>query len=166
VIGVDASHEMLDVARRRVHDARLANVDLRLGALEHLPLSDGEANAMIANLVLHHVANVAPVLREIHRGLAPGGRVVIVELTDDADESFWSALGAQWPGFDPDDLAAELANAGFGTTSVERLGPIGTNGSGPAPERAGRPHLFLLEAVSLTGPPRRGRTTHREGDRS
>ncbi len=166
LIGVDASPEMLDVARRRVRDAHLANVDLRLGALEHLPLSDGEASAMVANLVLHHVAEIGPVLREIHRGLGPEGRVVIVELTDAADESFWSVLGAQWPGFRPDDLAAELVSAGFGPARFEDLGAIGSNGRGPMPSGAARPHLFLLEAVSLTRPHRRGRTSHREGDRS
>ncbi len=165
VIGVDASPEMLEIARHRVHAAALENTELRLGSLEHLPLSDGEADAMIANLVLHHVAEIGPVLREIRRGLAPGGRVVIVELTDTADEAFWQALGAQWPGFRPDDLCTALEEAGFASPRIEDLGLVRTNGHAPVASSA-RPNVFLIEAVSQPGPQHRGRSAHREGDLS
>lgn len=144
LIGVDSSPEMLDGARRRARKANLANAELRLGALEHLPLSDGEANTMVANLVLHHVADLQPVLREMRRGLAPGGRIVIAELTDSADESFWSSLGAQHPGFRPNDLATALEGAGFRDA---RIAPLFTNGNAPSPTNGSRPSVFLMEAV-------------------
>jgi len=137
VIGVDASPEMLDAARRRVDAAELPNTELRLGTLEHLPLKDGEADAMVANLVLHHVADVPRVLQEIRRGLAPGGRLIVADLEEHPDESFWSRLGAQWPGFRPAELTRRLEEAGF--TEI-RIDPA----DGPSP--AGRPPLFLAEA--------------------
>ena len=145
LIGIDSSPEMLEIARRRARERGLANAELRLGALEHLPLSDQEATAMVANLVLHHVANVPEVLREIRRGLAPGGRLVIAELTEGGDESFWQSIGAQWPGFRPSDLREKLESSGFRIEREETLGETGmeTNGNSGTEKR---PELFFLNA--------------------
>lgn len=132
VIGVDASPEMLDLARERA----AANTELRLGALEHLPLGDGEADAMVANLVLHHVANPPDALREMARALRPGGKLVIADLEEHDRESFWQTLGAQWPGFRPAEVAAWLRAAGF------EPGPCETLSAGE-----NRPAVFLLESV-------------------
>jgi ubiquinone/menaquinone biosynthesis C-methylase UbiE len=132
VIGIDSSPEMLEIARRRSRDSGLANTELRLGALEHLPLSDQEATAMVANLVLHHVADVPEVLREIRRCLAPGGQLVIAELTEGGNESFWQSIGAQWPGFRPADLRQKLEASGFRVEREETLGEIAMEMNGPS----------------------------------
>lgn len=137
VIGVDASSEMLEAAGRRVEAAALPNTELRLGTLEHLPLKDGEADAMVANLVLHHVADVRSVLQEIRRGLSPGGRLLVADLEEFPDESFWSRLGAQWPGFRLGDLGRWLAEAGFTDIHIE---------PGDEAKPGDRPALFLAEA--------------------
>jgi ArsR family transcriptional regulator len=168
LIGVDASPEMLDVARRHVEAAKLSHVELRLGALEHLPLSDGEADTMVANMVLHHVANPPEVLREIRRGLKPQGRLVVADLEEHAAESFWQTLGAQWPGFRHEDVARWLEAAGFvdvrfgdsppptspedttSSSSSSSGGPKRTAASSPelTPSKGGaRPDVFLLEAT-------------------
>jgi ArsR family transcriptional regulator len=138
VIGVDASPEMLEHARRRVRQGDLPNTELRLGAFEHLPLSDGEADAMVANLVLHHVADVPQVLREIRRGLAEGGRLLIAELEEHDHETFWLSLGAQWPGFRPEEIRGWLDAAGFDEVRCER---------GRREPEGDRPGVFLMEAV-------------------
>lgn len=139
VIGVDASPEMLEEAARRASDAAVV-ADLRLGTLEHLPLSDGEADTMVANLVLHHVAQPPAVFREIRRGLVPGGRLVIAELEEHEDPSFWMGLGARWPGFRPGEMEDWLKTAGFRGIRTEL--PSSANGHGQ--ER--RPRVFLVEA--------------------
>jgi ArsR family transcriptional regulator len=133
VIGVDASPEMLDLARHRAG----ANTELRLGALEHLPLRDGEADAMVANLVLHHLANPPEALREMGRGLRSGGRLVIADLEEHDRESFWQTLGAQWPGFRQEEIGAWLAGAGFHSVEFQKL---------DAASRAA-PSLFLATAT-------------------
>lgn len=119
VIGVDASPEMLDLARQRAG----RNTELRLGALEHLPLRDGEADAMIANLVLHHLANPPEALREMGRGLRAGGRLVIADLDEHDRESFWQTLGAQWPGFRQEEISSWLADAGFHSIRFQSVEP-------------------------------------------
>jgi len=140
VIGVDASQEMLDEARRRVDEAAVPGVELRLGRLEHLPLADGEADAMIANLVLHHVADPPGALREIRRGLSRGGRLVVVDLEEYGNDSLREALGAHWPGFRPEDVRAWIAAAGFERVRSGRIEP--QEGAGD------RPALHVFEAVA------------------
>jgi ArsR family transcriptional regulator len=154
VIGVDASAEMLEVARRRLEENELENAELRLGTLEHLPLSDGEADAMVANLVLHHVADVPQVLRDVRRGLAPGGRLLVADLEEHEGEELLTNLGARWPGFRPDELGEWLRTAGFSDVCFESdRAPDGTDGTGPAAGSAesDRPRVFLVRAVRGEG---------------
>lgn len=75
VIGVDANDAMLAVAESKVPEA-----DLRRGALERLPLGDGEVELVVCSLALTHVPDLAPVLAEFARVLRPGGRVVLSDL--------------------------------------------------------------------------------------
>lgn len=140
IIGIDASPEMLEEATRRAGEDAIA-ADLRLGTLEHLPLSDGEADTMIANLVLHHVAEPPVVFREIRRGLSAGGRLLIAELEEHDDASFWQGLGARWPGFRPGEMLDWLKAAGFREPRTELPAPANGTRDG---ER--RPRVFLVEA--------------------
>lgn len=136
VIGVDASPEMLEEARTRVAEARLPNTELRLGTLEHLPLGDGEADTMVANMVLHHVADVPTVLREIRRALSADGRLVIADLAEHPDDVFWRDIGATWPGFRVADVRSWLEAAGYTGVAVDTI----------PDRRADRPPLLLVEA--------------------
>ena len=74
VIAVDRSPDMLDAARQRVRD--LANVDVRRGELEALPIQDGALDAATLLLVLHHLPDPAEALAEAARVLRPGGRLL------------------------------------------------------------------------------------------
>lgn len=136
VIGVDASPEMLEEARARVAAGRIANTELRLGKLEHLPLGDGEADTMVANMVLHHVADVPTVLREIRRALSTDGRLVIADLAEFPDDAFWRAIGATWPGFRDADLRTWLESAGYTDVRIDTV----------PDRRADRPPLLIAEA--------------------
>src|SRR5919198_1132937 len=51
VIGVDISDAMLDEAARKFAGRP---IELRRGQADALPLSDGEVDAVLANMVLHH----------------------------------------------------------------------------------------------------------------
>ncbi len=104
VIAVDASDEMLEAARDRLDGT--ANVELRCGDLEDLPIDDGELDVAVLLLVLHYVVEPEAVLREARRTLKPGGRVVIVDMRSHSREGYQEEMGHVWPGFDD----AELAN--------------------------------------------------------
>jgi ArsR family transcriptional regulator len=133
VIGIDGAREMLDVARRRAEDECELEVELRLGSLEHLPLGDGEADAMVANMVLHHVANPLDVLREVHRGLATGGRFLLADYESHELEFHREKLGDLWLGFDRDELSGWLELAGFEIESEREL-----------PGNRRRPGVFVI----------------------
>ena len=79
VIGIDASQGMLDQVRSRFPSDRF---EARAGNVEALPLGGSEADAVIANMVLHHAENAPLAIREMVRVLKPGGMLVI----SDADE--------------------------------------------------------------------------------
>ena len=78
VIAVDASSSMLDRAKARL--AGVQHVELRSGELEVLPVADGELDAAVISLVLHHTPDPRRVIAEAMRVLKPGGRLLVVDL--------------------------------------------------------------------------------------
>ncbi|MFJ8135648.1 class I SAM-dependent methyltransferase [Streptomyces sp. NPDC096013] len=72
VTGVDASPEMLALARERLPD-----VDLREADLHRLPFPDDAVDTVVCALALTHVPDLAAVLAEFARVLRPGGHLVI-----------------------------------------------------------------------------------------
>ncbi|GFO68960.1 ArsR family transcriptional regulator [Geomonas limicola] len=121
VIGVDHSPAMLEEARRRVLAEGQATIELRLGEMTHLPLSDAGAGCVVANMVLHHASQPLAVLQEMARVLEPGGCVVLADLARHEREWAREQLADQWLGFEEAELAEWFGGAGLEQVEMLRV---------------------------------------------
>ncbi|HUE96430.1 MAG TPA: metalloregulator ArsR/SmtB family transcription factor [Longimicrobiaceae bacterium] len=135
VIAVDDSDAMLLAARERLKG--VANVEIRSGDLEKLPIEDIRLDAAVIFLVMHYIAEPVAVLREVVRVLRPGGRVLIVDLTPHDREEYRQAMGHLWLGFGIDELEGWMVEAGLEGFRYVTL---------PADPEAKGPILFVATA--------------------
>jgi len=135
-VAVDRSGDMLQAARRRLRD--LPNVDVRRGELEALPVADGELDAAVMMLVLHHVPDPGAVLQEAARTLKPRGRFVLCDMLPHDREEYKQQMGHVWLGFGDDQLRRLLGGAGFEDI---RIAPL------PADPEAKGPALFVASGI-------------------
>jgi len=82
LIAFDFSEAMLDRARRALDAAQFRDRArlLRHDIVEPWPVAEAGADLVIIDLVLEHVANLAPVFAHAHRALKRGGRLFLCEL--------------------------------------------------------------------------------------
>jgi SAM-dependent methyltransferase len=132
--GMDLSAELLAKARARV--GGLANVSLHRGDAHRMPHPDGCLDAVYGSSVLHHL-DLAPVLREVHRVLRPGGRIVFTEPNLlNPQIAFMFLVGPRsFFGLSPDEMAFSRA---FAERTLVSLGYV---------DVAVRPFDFLHPAV-------------------
>jgi demethylmenaquinone methyltransferase/2-methoxy-6-polyprenyl-1,4-benzoquinol methylase len=75
-VGLDVTHRMLQLAHRRRNDRRSLLVTADMLAL---PFGDGQFTVVTTGYGLRNVPDLDQALREIHRVLAPGGRLLSLD---------------------------------------------------------------------------------------
>ncbi len=146
VVAVDESPAMLEAARVRLQG--VANVELRQGELEALPIEDRTLDVVMLSLVLHYATNPQRVLEEAARVLRPGGRILIIDMQPHDHVEYRADMGHAWQGFTDEQLSEWFGEAGFDRAGYYPL---------PADPNAAGPTLF---AASALWPDERGLAGH------
>ncbi len=124
VIGVDMTPEMLTKSRETVEALGLANVEIREGLLEAVPVEDGWADVVISNGVINLCADKARVFAEAFRVLRPGGVIQFADIANGkplpeqavCEIDLWTGCIAG--GLPVDAWCDRLTEAGFTAISV------------------------------------------------
>lgn len=146
--GVDASPEMLEVARSRVGAA-----GLKLGSAEELPFKDGWFERATMWLVAHLVDRPRA-FTEAARVLEPGGRFAVATFDPSYFDEFW--LNELFPSMEAADrerfptakeLDAQLRGAGL-EPRLLRLSQTGSLAREHALERIRGKHISTFDLIS------------------
>jgi ubiquinone/menaquinone biosynthesis C-methylase UbiE len=136
VWGIDLAPTMIELARGHAQASSAASrLHFDVGDAAHLPFDDGFFDVVASTGSIKHWPDPVAGLREMHRVLAPRGRVVVAEMNRLAQPK---AIAAQRPrlrhwffrfiyprvfakGLSPDEARAAFAASPFGAPTTERL---------------------------------------------
>lgn len=128
VIGIDSSEEQLRLARDNAalfpdSAAAAANLSFLNAPMEGTGLPAAAYDVVILSQSLHHAAKPKEAIIESHRLLAPGGRILILDLLAHGEEWMRTKFGDFWLGFTLADLETWLKDSGFTGIHSEITGP-------------------------------------------
>lgn len=142
VIAIDRSRPVLERARALARRRGVRNVTWRQGEIERIPLRDASVDLAILSQALHHAGDPAAAVNEAARIVAPGGRVLVLDLREHEQEWVAEQLGDRWRGFSDAALTRLLKQAGLSGVNVS----VGAR-------RAGDPFTVLVASgVKPAGP--------------
>jgi DNA-binding transcriptional ArsR family regulator/2-polyprenyl-3-methyl-5-hydroxy-6-metoxy-1,4-benzoquinol methylase len=120
-IGVDRSPEMLRLARAKLAEAGLEQVELRQGDMYAVSLPDGAADTVVLHQVLHYAQQPEAALAEAARLIAPGGRLLVVDFSPHEREDLRSRHAHARLGFSDAQMAAWFSAAGLTNVGSQAL---------------------------------------------
>ena len=78
-IGIDASREMIAVARAKLAAANVSHAQVRLGDIADLDGAGGAADLIVIHQVLHYFDDPGRAIAQARRALKPGGEMLVVD---------------------------------------------------------------------------------------
>ena len=113
VIAVDTSAKMIDVGRDHARRHGVKNIEFRIGDMEDLPIAHAEVDLVFFSQSLHHALHPDRAVKEAFRILAPGGRIVLLDLLKHRFEEARELYADEWLGFSEAEIESMLEKAGF-----------------------------------------------------
>jgi ubiquinone/menaquinone biosynthesis C-methylase UbiE len=86
VTGIDLTPAMIEQAKILQQQKGLNNITWDIGDVTHLPYDDASFSLVVTRYSFHHMIDPGSVLNEMKRVCLPGGRVVVVDVTPQADK--------------------------------------------------------------------------------
>ena len=86
MVALDATEAMLTEAMAKAEEENLFNIKFIHGDATSLPFPDSRFGLVTSRLAIHHFTKPRPILNEMARVTAPGGRVVLVDLIASEDQ--------------------------------------------------------------------------------
>ena len=81
-IGMDLAEKMLEIGRKKVSTRGLSKaISLRTGNAMDIPSRDNQFDAVTISFGIRNMTDVNKALKEMHRVLKPGGRILILEFS-------------------------------------------------------------------------------------
>ncbi len=122
VTGLDASPEMIEMARRKAAKTRSA-VKFQVATIEDLPFADATFDLVTSSLMLHHLPTdlKRTALAEVRWVLKPDGRFVVMDFARESHSPvghLFSILGRGRGPATAERLVGMLTAAGFTTADV------------------------------------------------
>ncbi len=119
VIAIDLSPKMVEYAQKLAISNGLPNVEFRIGDIEEPPIAEKSIDLAILSQALHHAEHPQKAIDSAYRILAPGGRIIILDLLQHSFEEARELYGDRWLGFSESHLSSMLEKAGF--SEIETL---------------------------------------------
>ena len=128
IVGLDASHAMLSVARANLERAGLSGIELRQGDIYAPPLVRESFDLVVIHQVLHYLDDPARALGQAARLVAPGGRLLIVDFAPHGLEFLRDSEGHRRLGFASAQISGWLEEAGLAPAFARDLPPPAGDG--------------------------------------
>ncbi len=121
-LGIDLSHEMLNLARSKLQGK--PNCKVQQADLFSLPVAATSQDLVTLHLVLHHLANPEAALIEAARVLKPGGTLALVDFAPHQYEFLRDKHAHRRLGFTNQEIDGWLQSAGLKVRECQALAPV------------------------------------------
>ncbi|MBB3914190.1 ArsR/SmtB family transcription factor [Rhizobium fabae] len=129
-IGVDASRDMLSVARANLDKSRITKATVRHADILNLPFEGQDFDLVTIHQVLHFFDQPEIAIAEASRMLRPGGRLVVIDLAPHTLEYLRDEHAHVRLGFSHQAMSDWLRKAGLDVEQVVDLHPGQQGGQG------------------------------------
>lgn len=122
VIAVDNSEKMVEIGKQSAREAKIKNLEFRLGDLQNPPIKADSVDLALFSQALHHAADPGQAIEAGAKILRNGGRIVVLDLLAHGVEEVRELYADLWLGFSEVELHSLLSQAGFNDIEVQIVG--------------------------------------------
>jgi len=124
-IGVDASSDMLAVARSTIDRAGLTRAQVRQSNITMLPTQTNYFDLVTIHQVLHYLDDPKEAISEAAKALSPGGRLLVVDFAPHTRDELRTEQAHIRLGFSHEQMTGWMNDAGLDVVETRDLKPSG-----------------------------------------